>query len=289
MKIVQISDVHFTSVDFNPLNLCMKRLAGTFNWLLFRKNETDHAPLALLPDLFRSLNVDLVLVGGDLTSTSLRAEFKTARRYFDQMEQPKIFIPGNHDQYTPGAHREKRFYASFKNSRSAIEHRAEFFTLKEHGVEAHKISPEWWCVLLDNAPSTKITSSNGIFSETVEKHLEEVLQLLPEDASILLLNHFPFFQNGEPKHCLIGGERLRALVERHPRIRFYLHGHTHRHTIADLRPSGLPIILDSGCPVQKTNATWNLLDLTENDCSVHAYQWDGNEWKPFAKHSFRLG
>lgn len=288
MRIAQISDVHFTRVDFNPLRLRLKRLAGTFNWLLFRKEESDHAPLARLPDLFRLLEVDLVLVGGDLSSTSLHSEFKTAKRYFDLIEQPKIFIPGNHDQYTPSAYRQKRFYTSFKNSRPAIEHRAEFFTLKEHGVEAHKIAPGWWCVALDNAPSTKITSSNGVFSPIVERNLEEVLSLLPKEDSILLLNHFPFFQNSEPKHRLIHGERLRALIERDPRIRFYLHGHTHRHTIADLRPSGLPIILDSGCPIQKSHATWNLLELQNNTAHVHAYHWDGLDWTPFAKHAFNM-
>ncbi len=288
MKIVQISDVHFTRVDFNPLRLCLKRLAGTLNWLLFRKAECDHEPLSRLPELFQSLGIDLVLVGGDLTSTSLRSEFATARRYFNAISQPKIFIPGNHDQYTAGAYRQKRFYASFGNSRPGIEHRAEFFTLKEHGVEAHKIAPGWWCVALDNAPSTKISSSNGIFSETVERNLKEVLSLLPPNDSILLLNHFPFFQNSEPKHRLIHGERLRALVERTPRIRFYLHGHTHRHTIADLRPSGLPIILDSGCPIQTNHATWNLIDLQDSAAHVHAYHWDGADWKPFETHTFTL-
>ncbi len=286
MKIVQISDVHFTRVDF--VKFSPKRLVGTLNWVLFRKDECDHAPLSRLPELFCRLGVDLVLVGGDLTSTSLSSEFEMARRYFDQVEQAKIFIPGNHDQYTPGAHRQKRFYTSFKNHRPAIEHRAEFFTLKEHGVEAHKIAPGWWCVALDTAPSTKITSSNGIFSEKVECNLEEVLSLLPPNDSIFLLNHFPFFQNTKPTHRLIYGERLRAILERSPQIRFYLHGHTHRHTIADLRPSNLPIILDSGCAVQKSSATWNLIELKGSTSHVHAYHWTGAEWKPFTTQTFTL-
>lgn len=289
MKIVQISDVHFTRPNLNPFRLCPKRLIGTLNWLLFRKKESDHAPLAHLPALFQSLGVDLILVGGDLTSTSLPTEFATAKRFFDRIAQPKIFIPGNHDQYTSGAYREKRFYSFFKNLRPAVLHRAEFFTLKDHGVEAHNIAPGWWCVALDTAPATKLTSSNGVFSETAEQYLEELLALLPENDEILLLNHFPFFQNDRARHSLIGGERLRKLVESDSRIRLYLHGHTHRHTIADLRASGLPIVLDSGCPMQKKQATWNLIDLNDKKCTVQGYLWDGRSWNAFTEHSFEIG
>lgn len=288
MRIAQISDVHFTRVNFNPLRLCLKRFIGTFNWLLFRKEESDHEPLNELPALFEKLGVDKVLVGGDLTSTSLHSEFEAAKGFFDAMAASKIFIPGNHDQYTPGAYKEKRFYASFRNLRPAIEHRAEFFTLKDHGVEAHRIRDGWWCVALDNAPSTKLTSSNGIFSEKVEAYLKEILSLLPQNESIILLNHFPFFQHDDPKHCLIGAERLRTVIESYPNIKLYLHGHTHRHSIADLRPSGLPILLDSGCPIQKSHATWNLIDLDDKQCSVKAYQWNGFSWEPFSEKSFSI-
>ncbi len=288
MKIAQISDVHFTKTSLNPFSLCTKRLAGTLNWILFRKKKSDHGPLAHLPALFTSLGVDLILVGGDLSSTSLSSEFKMAKQFFNGIASPKIFIPGNHDQYTSGAYREKRFYSFFKNPRPAIDHRAEFFTLKDHGVEAHKIAPGWWCIALDTARATKLTSSNGVFSENIEEHLEEVLSLLPKNDQIVLLNHFPFFQNDQPKHRLHGGERLEKLLTRHPRIRFYLHGHTHRHTIADLRASGLPIILDSGCPMQKSQATWNLLDLGDETCSVHGYRWETDSWNCFTEHSFAM-
>lgn len=258
------------------------------NWFFFRRNWYCHEPLKLLPLLFQNLNVDWVLVGGDLSSTSLNSEFKVAKDFFDEIKQPKIFIPGNHDQYTKNSHRKKRFYNYFKNHRKSITHPLEFFTLPEHGVEAHRLDTNWWCIALDTAPPTHLTSSNGKFSPETEKHLTEILESLPKDAQILMLNHFPFFDNDLSLHRLIHADRLRGLIERFSNVRIYLHGHTHRHTIADLRPNHLPLILDSGCPIQKPLGTWNLIDLTLDGCNVQGYQWNQNNWEIFREASFQL-
>ena len=64
---------------------------------------------------------------------------------------------------------------------------------------------------------------------------------------------------------------LEQLLARH-RVRLYLHGHTHRHILANLQPSGLPVILDSGCCAQK-NGTWNLLTIDENGIQVDVYKY----------------
>lgn len=221
-----------------------------------------------------------------MSTTSLPSEFSTAQQFLQGIFLPKLFIPGNHDQYTGRAFRQKRFYQSFANKRKHLEHRSEFFTLKEHGIEAHQLSDEWWCIALDTAKPTSLFSSNGEFTERHETYLEEMLSLLPPKSSILLFNHFPFFQNDHPKRWLKGGEKLRAFLEKHPEIRLYLHGHTHRHVIADLRESSLPILLDSGCPIQKQSATWNLLNLEKDHCTVTGYRHNGKEWVPFTEQFF---
>jgi 3',5'-cyclic AMP phosphodiesterase CpdA len=287
MRLVQISDVHFTRPTWNPLRFCSKRLAGMANWFLFRRSWYSHEPLNLLPDLFQSLNVDLILVGGDLTSTSLPKEFQAAQDFFHRFSQPKLFIPGNHDQYTRGSHRDQRFYRFFQNQRRTIEHPLDFFSLAEHGIEVHRLQQSIWCIALDTAPPTSLTSSNGLFSSTVEKYLEEVLQSLPKNDCVIVLNHFPFFENDLSLHRLINAERLRAILERNPCVCLYMHGHTHRHMIADLRPNHLPLILDAGCPIQKPQSTWNLIDLTEQGCEVKAYIWSNQSWEVFKQASFQ--
>jgi 3',5'-cyclic AMP phosphodiesterase CpdA len=276
MRFAQISDLHLTRLTLNPRHLCSKRLIGMANWVLNRKKSFHEERLTSLPALFNDLKVDLVLVGGDLTSTSLPSEFEAASKFFNKISQPKFFIPGNHDQYTEGSYRSKRFYRTFSNPRKTIEHQAEFFTLKEHGIEAHRLKGFGWCVLLDTAPPTSIAASNGLFSEELEGHLKEVLQLIGKER-VILLNHFPFFQNDLPKHRLFRGDELRKILENHPNICLYLHGHTHRHSIADLQVNSLPIICDSGCPIQDSGS-WNLIDLNEEGCTIQSWHSQDDTW-----------
>ena len=60
----------------------------------------------------KSLNPDHILITGDLTTTALPAEFRSAvRELRPWLEDPQrtTIIPGNHDRYTLGADRDRRF------------------------------------------------------------------------------------------------------------------------------------------------------------------------------------
>lgn len=274
MRIIQISDFHFTQLTWNPFRLFPKRILGNFNWLWARRKAFAPQQLESLPALFRSLKPDLILFGGDFSTTALSEEFKIAARFVKKCPQPWIAIPGNHDHYTFRSYRGKHFYKFFSNKRKEITHPVEFFTLKDHGIEAHPLSENWNLVALDTALATNPYSSEGLFSEKLEEYLKEVLKLIPENGSILLFNHYPFFQNDVERRNLRRGDALQEIIKQDPRIRLYLHGHSHRHTIADLQPNNLPIILDSGSCALAKKGTWNLIDLTPEGCKVDVYRWN---------------
>jgi 3',5'-cyclic AMP phosphodiesterase CpdA len=284
MRIAQISDFHFTHITWNPLRLLSKRILGNLNWLFTRKAFFAPEQLDPLPELFRKLNVDLILLGGDFTTTALEEEFLKAQEFVSKFSQPWIAIPGNHDHYTAESWREKHFYRYFSNKRAPISHPIDFFTLKEHGVEAHKIGDGWWVLALDTARATNFYSSQGLLSLKLEEYVSEILSLIPPQDAVICLNHYPFFPQEEARRGLVRGEALRALLEKSPQIRLYLNGHTHRHAIADLQPNKLPILLDSGCCVQGGEGTWNLIDLLQGSCEVTAFHWK-TEWEPFRKES----
>lgn len=276
MRIAHISDFHFTHLTWNPFRLLSKRFLGHFNWLLTRKKRFFENQLDPLPDLLDKLKVDLVLLGGDFSTTALKEEFEKGRRFVQKIKQPWIAIPGNHDHYTKWSYRRKHFYRYFPNKRPAVTHPVEFFTLKDHKIEAHPIGSGWWVIALDTALPTHLYSSEGLFSEKLEAHLNEVLGLIPATDSILLLNHYPFFRNDAPRRNLKRAESLQRILERDPRIRLYLHGHTHRHTVADLQESQLPILLDSGSCAQGRKGAWNLIDMSADGCTISTYRWDHN-------------
>ncbi|MGB7978289.1 MAG: metallophosphoesterase [Chlamydiales bacterium] len=285
MRIAQLSDFHFTQLTWNPLRLFSKRVLGNLNWLFLRQHNFFEGQLESLPTLFQELSVDWVLLGGDFSTTSLPEEFEKGVQFVKALKSPWIAIPGNHDRYTRGSCRDKDFYRFFTNPKRPGSDPVGSFTLKEDRIEAHRLSPEWRLIALDTCLATNFYSSQGEFSPQLEASLEEVLRLIPQRESILLLNHYPFFQNDIERHNLIRGEALQRLLERNPRIRLYLHGHTHRHIVADLQISHLPIVLDGGSCAQGDRGSWNLIDLSEKSCAVSTYRWN-QKWTQTTTQEF---
>lgn len=277
MRIAQLSDFHYTHLTCNPLRLFSKRILATLNWLGSRKKEFNEAQVEVLPELLKELGVDMVLLGGDFSTTSLEEEFQKAKRFVSKLSQKWIAIPGNHDRYTKRSCITCRFYQHFAHAKT-IQEPLDFFNLQEHRIEVHTLKKGWRLIALDTALATHPYSSEGVFSEKLQAYLEEVLALIPQEESILLFNHFPFFQNDTPRHNLRRGEALQKILEQHPRIRLYLHGHTHRQIVADVQTSRLPLVLDSGSCAQGNKGSWNLIDLTDEGCAVSTYAWE-NGWK----------
>ena len=272
LRIAQISDFHFSEITLNPFRLFSKRFLGLLNWIFFRRGAFTTKSVEELPSVLKELAIDQILLGGDFTSTALPAEFARARAFIDRLPAPWIAIPGNHDHYTYRAHRQKHYYQAIQSSR-----KADLCNLAEDGVEARRIGDRWWVVSLDTARATNLYSSRGLFSPQLEARLKTLLDQIPSDHSILLFNHYPFFQHDTHRHTLKRGDRLEQVLRADPRIKAYLHGHTHQHIIADLQPSGLPLILDSGCVADERNGSWNLLSIDDRGIQIDVYRWN-NGW-----------
>jgi len=278
MRIAHISDLHFSKPTYSPLQFFSKRWIGNFNLLFSRKRDYLATHLVPLPDLFQAQRVQHVIISGDLSTTSRPQEFEAAASFVEELKKKGFsvtLLPGNHDQYTQGAYRQKRFYHYFSCPLS----------LKDQGVAAQKLDPHWWIVTLDTALATSWFFSGGLFSPQIEEHLRAQLATLPKEDSVILVNHFPFFQNDRPHVWLERGPELQALIQSFPKVKLYLHGHSHRRTIADLRADGLPLIMDSGCASHRFHGSWNLLDLAPKVLTVEPFYWQEG-WKPGQKELF---
>ena len=285
-KIAHLSDFHFSHVPTNPLKLLSKRWIGVLNLIFSRRKTFQPSQLEGLGSMFEDQKVDLLLATGDFTTTSLTSEFQDAKSFFEKLSTPSLYLPGNHDFYTKKDYRKKTFYRFFENP-PAEQHPASAYTMKKDQVEARPIFKNWWVVFLDTVVPTQFYSSQGNFSEAIEAKLEEVLQTLPKDAKIILANHFPFFLNDSPRRHLVRGDDLKKLIEKWPNIHLYLHGHTHRHCIADVRPNHLPIILDSGSCAHKDRGTFNIIELGKDSISIEVYE-KKEKWIPRKKIDFKL-
>jgi len=276
LRIAHISDLHFSKPTWNISQFFSKRWIGNLNLLLTRKREYEHERLFPLPELFKSASIDHVLITGDLSTTSLEREFDKAADFVDKLKQAglSVFaIPGNHDQYTQKAYRDSLFYQFFDASFSKEDEPEQKWNLKEHKIAVKKLNNNWWLLLLDTAIATPLLSSRGFFSVEAEKNLEAVLSEIPRNDNVILANHFPFFKGESDRVGLIRSEQLQAKIRQFPQIKLYLHGHNHRHCIADLRSSGYPIVLDSGSTPHRSRGAINLIEISKEGCDVKVLQW----------------
>jgi 3',5'-cyclic AMP phosphodiesterase CpdA len=272
LRLAHISDLHKVKITWNPWRLFSKRFFGNLNYLLHRKKVLVKEPLeALIPFLSR-LSIDQILLGGDFTTTALTEEFEEAKEWVNRLPFSWIAIPGNHDCYTRRSYKTKRFYYYFGQKTLATP------SLEKHGVQAHALNDLYWLVCLDTAKATSLSSSRGLFSKEHEAALVSLLKTLPKEAFILVLNHYPFFANDVKKRTLERGAALEEILRGDPRIKAYLQGHSHRHTIADLQVSGLPLILDSGSAADGRRGTWNLLTFEKEGVQIDVCRWNGHAW-----------
>ena len=132
--------------------------------------------------------------------------------------------------------------------------------------------------MLDTACATSLTSSEGHFSPSIEANLKKLLNQLPSYDHVILINHFPLFNNDHARKALKRREALQAVLRMSPQLKLYLHGHSHRHCIADLRADHLPIILDAGSTAHTGKGSWNLIEITPQECIIDTFHWK-KEWQ----------
>ncbi len=290
MRIAHISDLHFSKVTLHPRQFFSKRWVGNVNLLLRRRNEFHQDKLLDLIQTFQKEKVQHVLISGDLTCTTLQEELREARRFIDLLKGAGLSvltIPGNHDHYTKSDYAKKLFYDFFPSS---FGYEASPYNLKEHKIAVKKLGEGWWIILLDTALATSYFSCHGVFSLQIQKNLADALTAIPKADKVLVANHFPLFTyDSHPKH-LRGDDALRDMLAKYKQIKMYVHGHMHRHCIADLRNAGLPVIIDSGSAAHTERASCNLYTLQPNGVTIQPLFWKKEEdstfsWQPAPEHS----
>src|SRR3990167_2067888 len=189
LKIAHFSDIHFSKITFNPKKLLSKRAIGVLNLILVRKKQYKENQLFLLHNLFKNLNINNLIVSGDITSTSLEVEFSIAKKFFEKFENiEKHIVPGNHDKYTKTAHKENRFYKFFEYSEDIFSN-----LLKNDKIEVKILNDKWYYIGLDTCLNTSLFACSGLFSIEIENKLKNILEKIPKDKNIILSNHYPVF------------------------------------------------------------------------------------------------
>ena len=118
MRIAHISDLHVLALAGVPRHRFLnKRLTGYAN-LRFKRNHVHRSSYvdSIAKEIARS-EIDHVVVTGDLTNLALETEFEAARDLLENglglSSRDVSVVPGNHDLYTAGALKSRRFTQFF--------------------------------------------------------------------------------------------------------------------------------------------------------------------------------
>lgn len=123
MRLAHLSDLHLLDLtDAVPMRLFNKRATGYVN-LKLKRNHVHHAePVLATRERLRELDVDHLVVTGDVSNLALEREFDRVKEFLASLHlgaDRVSIVPGNHDAYTRGAVRSGRFeawFAPFKQS-----------------------------------------------------------------------------------------------------------------------------------------------------------------------------
>lgn len=229
LRLAHISDLHYyDSMKVPVARLLNKRITGYVNFFLHRRFQYSNRILRLLLESIRRESVDHLVVTGDLSNLSLGAEFAGAREILlDYGFSPATVsvIPGNHDRYTSGSERARRFegYLSpfMKSDIDMWPHPFPFVRLRNDVA----------IIGINSALSLPPLMAGGEVGIEQLTRLEVLFQhhALKDRFPVFLIHHPPYRHPRREVHRFEGLRDYPALMQAIPsRSALFLHGHLHR-------------------------------------------------------------
>jgi 3',5'-cyclic AMP phosphodiesterase CpdA len=234
VRIAHLSDLHLLSLEGAvPFRLFNKRLTGYLNLRFHRKSV--HRPFAVQAGAraIKTLGIDHVVITGDVSNLALENEFELVRTFLaDDLGLPAdrvSMVPGNHDVYTHGAYRSRRFARAF--AEHLVSDLPELTPEGEIYPYVRLRGPVAIIGLSTALPRPPLVASGGL-GRTQLAALERILAH-PEvrDRTPVILQHHPIHNPpSATKRALegLGDAEEEARVLGKLRRGLLLHGHLHR-------------------------------------------------------------
>jgi len=233
MRIAHLSDLHLLDLDGAvPFRLLNKRLTGYANLRLRRNHKHKPEPVRAAARLLRELDVDHVVITGDVSNLALEREFDRVRDLI-QVElglapERVSLVPGNHDVYTSGSVRARRFQQWFepymKSDLPEI--------TGDHGYPfVHLRGPVAIIGLSTAVARPPFVASGELGRAQLDRLASVVAHPSVRDRTIVVLQHHPIHNPASGARTLLEGlidaDAERRILGKAARG-LVLHGHLHR-------------------------------------------------------------
>ena len=232
--LLHVADLHFWHVTVDPLRLLNKRALGNFNVWWRRRHQFVMERAFPFIDALDTAGPRTLLLTGDFASTSLDEEFVRAREFVDALRARNFgihLIPGNHDVYTFGSVRKRRFERYFGE------------WLPPQGLPARVTLPGGTPIILVPTVCPNLVSSRGRITDAEIARTAELVAAAP--APVIVAGHYPLLDktatyelNAERR--LRNAAALRSALGNAGKPVLYIAGHVHRFSYtADPRHANL--------------------------------------------------
>jgi 3',5'-cyclic AMP phosphodiesterase CpdA len=284
LRFLHVSDIHLLDLrGTKPWRFLNKRITGAINLALVRGRQYDGRLFDEVLASARELSVERLVITGDLTNLALESEFRLCRDKLDHAGLPVTVIPGNHDTYTRGSVRARRFEEYLSHHMKGD---------RPHGAGAYPFVQRFEDTALVGI-STAIASlpayAIGRVGHEQLAHVDGILRTLAEEgtARVVLIHHPVVEGVARPRHELLDLEAFGAVI-RQRGAELILHGHEHELYEGTLPgPDGpVPVHgLSSGTALStspKRRAAFSVYDVAPGHLERQLFSWTGTEFRPLA-------
>jgi 3',5'-cyclic AMP phosphodiesterase CpdA len=207
--------------------------------MLSRGGKHSNAVVETALEQLRALVPDHVVVTGDLSNLSLESEFEAARQMLSSCAPALSVIPGNHDYYTRGAVKNRRFESFFSPWMESDLERDDFYPyVKLLGDDVALVG-------VNSCISSPPLFAVGSVGKGQRRRIADMLSR-PElsDRFIVVAIHHHLVP---PRFTSSRKEYMRRLQDRvavketflEGKVDLVIHGHNHQHGLFELRrPDG---------------------------------------------------
>lgn len=284
LRFLHCSDIHLMSLrGVGPHRFINKRLTGGVNLMLKRGKHHDGALFDRMSELARELEVDRVVITGDLSNLALEQEFEHIVDKLDAIGLPVTVVPGNHDAYTRGSVRTRRFermFERFMHGERAGSDDAQFYPFVQRFDEVALVG-------VSTAHASLPLYAVGTVGDEQLARLDEQLARLREDevTRIVLIHHPVMPGEAKRRHELVDLLAFGEVIARRG-AELILHGHEHRAIEGTIPGPDGPVPVHgiaSGTNLSQhpgREAAFSVYAVAEGDFDRVLYRWDGEDFQP---------
>lgn len=278
LRFLHTSDIHLLRLDgVMPWRYLSKRLTGRLNLALKRGKKQDQALFDRMIEHVPTLKLDRFVVTGDLTNLALETEFELCVERFSSIPVPITVIPGNHDTYTRGSERDRRFERYMGQFMEGERESGDYpFVQRFDDVALFGVS---------SAVATPPFDATGRCGAAQLARLRRALLAVKDEglARVVLVHHPPVDGLSKPKHALLDRAAFAEVIAV-AGAELILHGHEHVCTETELPgPDGpVPVhgIASGTSKLQKPRreAAFSVYEVSASGFTRELYVWNGKNY-----------